>query len=103
MPLRAEDKALGSAARYEDVTDHGHYIVIKWKATGAWSCSCTDWIIRRAKLEGHTDRAPAKNHCKHVRRALAGELRPVGATVYVVRGSSERLTGRAAVARDEEV
>jgi hypothetical protein len=79
MPLRKEDKVGGIELRLTDYSGHGTpYLVFKWRATGAWSCSCTGWIIHKAKLEGHTDRAPRSHHCKHIRRALDGELKPSG-------------------------
>jgi hypothetical protein len=95
MPLRKEDTIEGAAEKFNDTSSHGTpYLVIRWKATGAWSCSCTDWAIRRNKFEDHTAAAPAGNHCKHVRRGIAGLLREAG-VIFSAPPDRARLTGRA--------
>jgi hypothetical protein len=117
MALTKADKIGGAEQVFGVPASHGvgAHEVIRWRS-GAWSCNCTDWIIRRSAALDHTRDAgpfmrynkmgnlvPTDPHCAHVRRCIRGEIRP-GGVVYVVPPSREQAVGRAlALADGEEV
>lgn len=94
MPLRKEDKAGGPEHIFGVPSSRGTGIheVIKWKS-GAWSCNCTDWIIRRAKSGDHTERTG--DHCTHVKACIEKRFKPSG-VVYAVPSAPAAQPGRRA-------
>lgn len=71
--LTAVDKRDGTDLVVSVLSPAGStYTVLRWKATGAWSCNCLGWILHKAKLPAgsHFATAPLRNHCSHVLMAI---------------------------------
>jgi len=101
MPLTKADRSGGRAHVFgvPSRSGTGTHEVIKWNS-GAWSCNCVDWVIRRSKSGDHTERTG--DHCGHIKDCIAGKHRP-GGVVYVVAAELAQPVGRARAAFEGEV